>query len=116
MRWIKIIILCCVSLITGCRKTYVEPEPQKNDDIFLVKEVLVSNGDLLKFNIKSSGIYTLTLFDSIGQQVLIRERIVGKIGQNAINIYTKSLSARYLYLSLEDENNALIGKTMVVIK
>lgn len=115
MKWIKIIILCCVIFTIGCRKTYVEPTPPKNEDIFSVKESTISNGDPIKFDLKTEGIYTLTLFDSVGQQVITRERIVGKIGQNTLNIYTKSLPVRYLYLSLEDVNNVQIGRTLLIL-
>ena len=93
----------------------IEPTPQKNEDIFSVKETTISNGDQIKFDLKVDGVYTLTLFDSVGQQVVTRERIVGKLGQNTLNIYTKSLPVRYLYLSLEDVNNVQIGKTLLIV-
>lgn len=111
----RIIILCCIIFIIGCRKMVIEPTPQKNEDIFSVKETTISNGDQIKFDLKVDGVYTLTLFDSVGQQVVTRERIVGKLGQNTLNIYTKSLPIRYLYLSLEDVNNVQIGRTLLIL-
>lgn len=112
---IKKFIFCCLLFVVSCRKTDIRPvdEPQQIKDIFQVKEITVSDGQELRFNLNKDGIYMLTLFDSVGQQVLTREKFVGKIGQNSINLYTKSLPVRYLYLSLEDQNGALIGKTMV---
>lgn len=117
MKWVKNIILGCIVFIIGCRKVPINPDPKQEQvvDIFSVKEINVANGQDLKFNLKAEGTYILTLFDSTSQQVIARERVVGKIGQNNINLYTKTLPVRYLYLSLEDENNALIGKTLVVI-
>lgn len=101
--------------MVGCRKMAIEPAPQKNDDIFSVKESTISNGDQIKFDLKIDGIYTLTLFDSLNQQVVAREKFAGKIGQNTLNIYTKALPARYLYLSLEDINNVKIGRTLLIL-
>ncbi len=116
MKWIKIIILCCVIFIIGCRKVSVEPIPQPQPlDIFSSKEVTITNEGEINFNLKSEGVFTLTLFDSAGQNVVTRERIVGKIGNNSLKLYTKSLPVRYLYLSLEDENSVQIGKTLLII-
>jgi hypothetical protein len=114
MRYLLTIL--CLILIWGCRKVEVTPTPTpKVEDIFSVKETSITNGDPLKFTLKSEGVYTLTLFDSVGQQVVTRERIIGKIGENSLKLYTKSLPVRYLYLSLEDENSVQIGKTLLII-
>ena len=114
MRYLLTIL--CLILIWGCRKLDVTPTPTpKVEDIFSVKETSITNGDPLKFTLKSEGVYTLTLFDSVGQQVVTRERIIGKIGENSLKLYTKSLTVRYLYLSLEDENSVQIGKTLLII-
>ncbi len=116
MKWIKIIILCCVVFIIGCRKVYVEPTPlPQPTDIFSVKEASVTNEGEINFNLKSEGVFTLTLFDSVGQNVVTRERIIGKMGNNSLKLYTKSLPVRYLYLSLEDDKGIQIGKTLLVI-
>jgi hypothetical protein len=116
MKKLILILLCCVVFIISCRKVEVEPTPPpKVEDIFSVKETSIGNGDLFKFNLKSEGVYTLTLFDSVGQQVVTRERIIGKIGENSLKLYTKSLPVKYLYLSMEDENGIEIGKTLLVI-
>jgi hypothetical protein len=112
----KLILLCCVVFIISCKKVEVIPTPPpKIEDIFSVKEVSISNGDPFKFTLKSEGVYTFTLFDSVGQQVVTRERIIGKIGENSLKLYTKSLPVRYLYLSLEDKNSIQIGKTLLII-
>ncbi len=116
MKKLILILLCCVVFIISCRKVEVEPTPPpKVEDIFSVKETSIGNGDLFKFNLKSAGVYTLTLFDSVGQQVVTRERIIGKIGENSLKLYTKSLPVKYLYLSLKDVNGFEIGKTLLVI-
>jgi len=102
--------------IWGCRKLDVVPTPPPApSNIFSVKETSIGNGEQIKFNLKNEGVYTLTLFDSVGQQVVTRERIIGKIGENSLKLYTKSLPVRYLYLSLEDENSIQIGKTLLII-
>ena len=116
MKKLILILLCCVVFIISCRKVEVEPTPPpKVEDIFSVKETSIGNGDSFKFTLKSEGVYTLTLFDSATQQVVTRERIIGKIGENTLKLYTKSLPVKYLYLSMEDENGIEIGKTLLVI-
>ncbi len=114
MRYLLTILL--LISMWGCRKFDEFPTPPPTQtDIFSVKESTVTNGQEIKFNLKTEGIYTLTLFDSTAQQVVTRERIIGKIGENSLKLYTKSLPVRYLYLSLEDENSIQIGKTLLII-
>lgn len=114
MKWIKIILLCCIVSIISCRKLDVIPTPISND-IFSTKQSTISNGDDIKFNLKSDGIYTLTLFDSVGQRVITRERIIGKNGTNTLKLYTRSLPVKYLYLVLDDEGGNQINKTTIII-
>ena len=116
MKWIKIILLCCVVSIISCRKFDEFPTPPATQtDIFSVKESTVTNGQEIKFNLKAEGVYTLTLFDSTAQQVVTRELINGKIGINNLKLYTKSLPIKYLYLTLEDQNSVEVGKTLLII-
>jgi hypothetical protein len=49
------------------------------------------------------------------QNVITRERINGKVGQNKLKIYTSSLPVKYLYLTLEDNTRTQIGKTSIII-
>lgn len=114
MKRIGIVILFCLTLV-GCRKFDIEPIPPKVEDIFSVKEVSVSDGQDIKFNLQVDGIYTLTLTDNTTEQVVMREKIVGKIGVNSLKMWTKSLQSKYLYLSLEDESGKQIGKTLLLI-
>jgi hypothetical protein len=53
--------------------------------------------------------------DSITNQVVTRERFKGKVGENKLKIYTKSLPIKYLYLILEDSTKTQIGKTAITI-
>ena len=55
------------------------------------------------------------MIDSAANQVVTRERFAGKVGENKLKIYTKSLSATYLYLILEDGSKVQIGKTTIII-
>jgi hypothetical protein len=103
-------------LLSSCRKVEVRPELKPiTVDIFSVSQNTVSNGDEIMFNLKSSGIYTLTMGDSVTNQVITRERFTGKVGENKLKIYTSSLPVKYLYLLLEDESKSQIGKTTIVI-
>jgi hypothetical protein len=53
--------------------------------------------------------------DSVTNQVITRERFIGKMGENKLKIYTSSLPVKYLYLLLEDESKSQIGKTTIII-
>jgi len=86
-----------------------------NKDIFSTSQNAVSNGGDIIFNLKKVGTYTLTMGDSITNQVITRERFIGKVGENKLKIYTKSLPIKYLYLILEDSAKTQIGKTAITI-
>ena len=101
-------------LLSSCRKVEVQPQPPVVQDIFSVTESTVSNGGDIYFDLKSAGTYTLTMLDET-QNVITRERINGKIGQNKLKIYTSSLPVKYLYLVLEDQSRTQIGKTAIKI-
>ncbi len=111
----KIVFILLLSLV-ACKKVEVIPTPQPVPNIFSVRESSVSNGQEIQFELPKSGVYTLTLGDSVNNQVLTRERFIGQIGQNKKKIYTKSLSVKYLYLLLEDESKNKIGKTIIIVK
>ena len=118
MKWTKIIISCCIIFIIACRKVAVRPEPKPitNTNIFSVSQSSVDNGQEIQFDLTKNGVYTLTIGDSTTNQVLTRERFNGQIGINKKKIYTKSLSVKYLYLLLEDENKSKVGKTIIIVK
>ena len=118
MKWSKIIILCCIGFIISCTKMEIEPIPQPKPvvDVFSVSESSVSDGDEIMFKLSSDGIYILKLVDKNTNQTLSKEKIVGKIGENKIRIYIKSLQSKYLYLILEDINKKEINKTTIITK
>jgi len=117
MKWTKIIISCCIVFIIACRKVEVRPEPKPIIvSVFSVPQSSVENGQEIQFDLTKNGVYTLTMGDSTTNQVLTRERFNGQIGINKKKIYTKSLSVKYLYLLLEDENKSKVGKTIIIVK
>ena len=108
--------LLLILLLTGCTKVMPPTSaPPPNRDIFSVPQSTVSNGNEITFNLKTNGVYTLTMKDSVTSQVLTRERFMGKLGTNNLKIYTRSLSVKYLYLILEDSTKTQVGKTTIVI-
>jgi hypothetical protein len=111
----KILFILILSLV-ACRKTQVPPIPQPVPNIFSVKESSVTNGQEIQFELTQTGVYTLTIGDSVTKQVLTRERFNGQIGQNKKKIYTKGLESKYLYLLLEDVTKNKLGKTIIVVK
>ena len=102
-------------LLSSCRKIEVPAPVVVNKDIFSVSQSTVSNGAEIMFNLKLAGIYTLTMGDSVTNQIITRERFIGKVGENKLKIYTSSLPVKYLYLLLEDESKSQIGKTTITI-
>jgi len=114
----NIIILFCIVLIISCTKVLNAPVQVKtnNVDFFANSMNTVSNGDSINFTLQTSGIYTLTMIDTIQNQVVSREKFNGKLGYNTLNIYTKSLTQTYLTVILTDNNNNQINKTKITIK
>jgi hypothetical protein len=114
----KKIILISLILLVGCTKPELPvPTPEVTvSDIFSVKESTVSDGQEINFTLEKVGTYTLTLKDSTLNQVVTRERFQGKVGINKLKIYTKSIQTKYLYLTLVDNSNNLIGKTIINLK
>ena len=107
-------LLFILLLLTACRKVEVQPAPTTKD-IFSVTESTVSNGGEIMFNLKTTGIYTLTMLDETQTQVLTRERFNGKVGENKLKMYTRTLPVKYLYLVLEDESKTQVGKTAIKV-
>ena len=104
-------------LLSACTKVDIPtPIAPTNTDIFSVKESAVTDGQEIKFTLKEAGVYTLTIGDDATGQVVTRERFIGKIGENKLTLYTKSLPTTYLYLLLEDGNKTQVGKTTIIIK
>jgi hypothetical protein len=112
----KILFILCLVLV-ACKKVEVIPTPPpENIKIFSVAQSSVDNGQEIQFDLVKNGIYTLTLGDSVTNQILTRERFNGQIGINKKKIYTNTLQIKYLYLLLEDENKNKIGKTIIIVK
>jgi hypothetical protein len=113
----KIYFILFLLLISACRKVEILPIPEPvNANIFGVKETAVIDGQEIKFTLKTDGVHTLTIGNDETGQVITRERFIGKIGENKLTLYTKSLPVTYLYLLLEDENKTQVGKTTIIIK
>ena len=92
----------------------VEPVPTKTSNIFSQKENTILDGDEISFELEVEGTYFITLVDIETSKVLTREKIVGIKGINNLNIYTKSIESRYLYLVLSDNNRKEIIRTTVI--
>ena len=113
----KICFILGLVLLSACTKVELPtPVAPTNTDIFSVKESAVVDGQIITFTLKADGIYTLTIGDEATKQVVTRERFIGKIGENKLTLYTKSLPTSYLYLLLEDGNKTQVGKTIIIIK
>jgi len=113
----KKILFILVLTLVGCKK--IEPPAPvvsiNNKEFFSVSENTVKNGDIMNFTLTTVGTYTLTMIDTVQNQVVSRERFTSKIGINSLKIYTNSLPTKYLSVVLKDENNVQIGKTKIII-
>lgn len=104
-------------LISSCTKIDLpDPTIPANANIFSATQNEVNDGQEIMFDLKSGGTYTLTIGNSENNQVITRERFVGKTGQNKLILYTKSLPKGSLYLLLEDSNKSTVNKTIIIIK
>jgi hypothetical protein len=113
----KLYFILSLLLISACTKVELPtPIAPTNSDIFSVKESVVVDGQVITFTLKADGVYTLTIGDEATKQVVTRERFIGKIGENKLTLYPKSLPVTYLYLLLEDGNKTQVGKTTIIIK
>jgi 6-phosphogluconolactonase/glucosamine-6-phosphate isomerase/deaminase len=103
--------------MVSCRKMEIEPIPQPKSvsDIFSQTETTISNGDEIMFKLNSDSTYILKLVDKSTNQVISKEKIVGKVGENKLTMYTKSIQSRYLYLVLEGMNKNQINKTTIIL-
>jgi hypothetical protein len=116
MKRIKIILLCCVVFILSCKKTVLfTPESPTSVEFFSLPENKVKNGDVININLTTVGVYTLTMIDTVQNQVVSRERFAGKVGLNPLKIFTNTLPTKYLSVVLKDQNNNEIGKTRIII-
>jgi hypothetical protein len=110
----KILFILVLSLV-ACKKVVPIVVAPPTTNIFNVPQSSVTNGKEIQFDLTKSGVYTLTIGDSVTNQVLTRERFNGQIGINKKKIYTKGLQSKYLYLLLEDVTKTKIGKTTIII-
>jgi len=116
MKWIKIILLFYFVFMLSCRKTTpIVTEQPTNVEFFSLSENKVKNGDVININIKTGGVYTLTMIDTVQNQIISRERFTGKVGLNSLKIFTNTLPTKYLSVVLKDQNNNQIGKTRIII-
>lgn len=110
----KILIIPFILLISCTSPEIPIPNITVNDNIFSVKQSVVSNGQPIHIKLPSAGKYTLTLIDNSTNQVVSRERFNGQNGENIKKIYTNSLPKGYLILVLEDINRNQLGKTTII--
>jgi DNA helicase TIP49 (TBP-interacting protein) len=105
-----------VIFILSCKKTLpFTPESTTSVEFFSLSENKVKNGDVININLTTGGVYTLTMIDTVQNQVVSRERFTGKVGLNSLKIFTNTLPTKSLSVVLRDKNNNEIGKTRIII-
>ncbi|MEY3411779.1 MAG: hypothetical protein RIQ70_465, partial [Bacteroidota bacterium] len=89
--------------------------PIQVSKVFTVTESTVTNGQSIYFDLPSTDTYILVLTDKESGQVISKEKFSGKKGENVKKIFTNSIPGKYLYLTLIDNNNTQINKTIINI-
>jgi DNA helicase TIP49 (TBP-interacting protein) len=65
--------------IISCKKTVpFTPVSPTNVEFFSLSENKVKNGDVININLTTGGVYTLTMIDTVQNQVVSRERFTEK--------------------------------------
>lgn len=113
---IRRVIFLFIILSTSCVQEIVEPIPTDTSNIFSQKETIVLDSEEISFELDKDGSYFISLIDVETNLLLTKEKIIGIKGINKLNIYTKSIESRYLYLVLTDINKVEINRTKVIFK
>ena len=112
----KKILFILLLALGSCKKSDIPtPQPPQEVDVFSVAESTVADNSNISFKLDKAGIYIIKLVDKNTEQVIAKERINGKVGMNTIKIYTRTLPVKYLYLVLENQSMAEIGRTTIKI-
>lgn len=112
----KKLIIILTFFMCSCYQETIEPLPDITTDIFSQKENIINDGIELNINLPADGVYFVSMVDLETNQLVSKEKLNGIKGLNKLNIYTKSISSRYLYLVLQDENKNELNKTKLVLK
>ena len=112
----NLLVISLFLFLVSCIDEVVEPMPELNENVFSHQESSVTNGLEIQFELPKNGVYFLSMIDTETNQLVTKEKFVGIIGLNKLNIYTKSVQSRYLYLVLHDENKIELSKTKLVLK
>ena len=113
MKWVKI-ILCFIIFVISCKKTEISTS-HAEIDIFQNQTVTVTDGQSIQFNLKTTGKYTLNLYDSTINEIVSKEKFNGIAGINNKTIHTSTFTQKSLYLYLTDSVGNQIGKTKITI-
>lgn len=105
-------------MVMSCEDPAVIAPPVETTrtDLFNTKGAVVINAQYLTFNLPTTGFCTLTIIDSVANQVVTRENINGKTGENKIKLYTTILPKGNLILVLKDSNKGQLGRTLIINK
>lgn len=110
-------IICILIFVMGCSKDEfeeVKPIDTKNTEyIFDSKGSLVTNGQIISFTLPEVTSYTITISNKDG--ILSREKFIGTVGKNSMNIYTKVLPKGDAELKITTLDGTEIYKTTIVL-
>jgi len=115
----KLAIIFILAIVGSCKEPEVIAPVNPGVDVsavFSTKQTVVTNAQQIKFNLPADGACTLTIIDSLSKQVVTREKLVGKLGENKVKIYTNTLPKGSLILVLQDSNKGQLGRALIINK
>ena len=112
----RILTFSILLLTAACVKDelYVEaPMVELEQSIFEKGSTVLSDTDLISFELDSEGEYYLTIKDEMTGELMTREVFNGVAGKNTLQIFTKAIPKGSYHLILTDLKENQLQKTNI---
>ena len=112
----RILAFTLLILTAACVKEelYVEaPMVELEQSIFEKGSTVLSDTDLISFELDSEGEYYLTIKDEMTGELMTREMFSGIAGKNTLQIFTKAIPKGSYHLILTDSKENQLQKTNI---
>lgn len=112
----KLISIFLLLLIVACVKDdiYVEvPMVELEQSIFEKGSTVLTDTDLITFELQSEGKYYITITDEMSGELMTREEFTGVAGKNSLQIFTKAIPKGSYHLILTDLKENQLQKTNI---
>lgn len=112
----KLLTVSLLFLTAACVKDdiYIEtPMVELEQSIFEKGSTVLSDTDLISFELEAEGEYYLTIKDEMTGELMTREIFNGVEGKNSLQIFTKAIPKGSYYLILTDLKENQLQKTNI---